>query len=510
MTIQENNKRLAKNTFYLYIRTIVVMFISLYTSRVVLKALGETDLGIYNLVGGIVSLMAFLQNSQVLATSRFITYELGLNVKNERLSKIYSLCMSIHILLALIIFFIAETIGLWIVNEYTNIPDNRMNIANIVYQFSILTFIVRFLRSPMDAVLVANENMSIYACFSVIETVLKLLLTYIIIFLSYDRLAFYSILIFFLTMFMFILLYLNHRKRYSFYKFQFVLDKIESKRILLFSGWSLLGSFSNTLTQQGVSLLFNNYVGLVANTAMGFTTQVHAAVASFVSSFTTAFNPQIIKYEANKNKDALYCLMCRASKYSFSLAYLIALPLIVNMNYILHLWLGTVPQYTVEFCRLILVCSIIDATTNVFNTAIISTGKIKCYQLCISLSFILDFICAYTLLVLDYEPVFVFASRILTRGLINMLIGFHYVVALIKFPLYIYIKEVLFPILIVLLITIPLPLPLSILNTGNDFVNFIFSCIICITTSLLSVVFILMKSNERDKIFSALKSRIYA
>lgn len=505
MTIQENNKRLAKNTFYLYIRTFIVMFISLYTSRVVLKVLGETDLGIYNLVGGIVSLMAFLQNSQVLATSRFITYELGLNVSNERLSKIYSLCMSIHILLALIIFFIAETIGLWIVNEYTNIPDNRMNIANIVYQFSILTFIVRFLRSPMDAVLVANENMSIYACFSVIETVLKLLLTYIILFLSYDRLAFYSILIFFLTIFMFILLYLNHRKRYSSYKFQFVIDKIESKRILLFSGWSLLGSFSNTLTQQGVSLLFNNYVGLVANTAMGFTTQVHAAVASFVSSFTTAFNPQIIKYEANKNKDALYSLMCRASKFSFSLAYLIALPLIVNMNYILHLWLGTVPQYTVGFCQLILVCSIIDATTGVFNTAIMSTGKIKRYQLCISLSFILDFVCAYLLLVFKYEPVLVFASRILTRGLINMLIGFHYAKTLIKFPLYNYIYKVLFPILMVLLFTVPF----SILNIGSDFINFLLNCTVCVAVTSISVVFFIMNSYERDKIFRFLKSKIY-
>ena len=308
MSIKAENSRIAKNTLSLYIRTVIVLFVSLYTSRLVLQALGETDLGIYNLVGGIVSLMAFLQAAQTKSTSRFITYELGLGGESSKLSRIYSICMTIHILLAIIIVVIAETVGLFIINEYTQIPESRMVAANLVYQFSILTFVMHFIRCPLDSVIIAHEDMTVYAYMSILEVSLQLGLVFAVLHYSGDNLILYGFLVFAVSVVLFICYLIYRRKTYPVYRYRFIWDKMESIRVLSFSGWTLLGSSANTFTQQGVALLFNNFVGLVANTALGFANQVNAAVGRFVSSFTTAFNPQIIKFQAQNDRNSLFIL----------------------------------------------------------------------------------------------------------------------------------------------------------------------------------------------------------
>lgn len=502
---QTNNLRIAKNTIYLYIRTILVMLISLYTSRVVLKVLGETDLGIYNLVGGIVTLMSFLQTAQTKATSRYITYELGRNGDKKELTRIYSLCVSIHILIAAIVFILAETIGLWLINECTNIPSKRIITANLVYQFSILTFIIHFLRNPLDSIIIAHEEMSVYAYMSIVEVILQLGVVYGLMCFSTDRLGLYGLMVLCVAIILFLCFLFYKNKKYPYYKFHFIWNKKESLSILSFSGWTLLGSSSNTLTQQGVSLLFNNFVGLVANTALGFANQVNGAVGRFVSSFTTAFNPQIVKLEAQNDKESLYRLMNRASKFSFSLCYLIALPLIANMDSILCLWLVDVPLYTKEFCQLILVCSIIDATTGVFNTTITATGRIRNYQVCIAFSFLLDFILSFILLHFKLYPALVFGSRILTRGIFNMIIGMRFVAKQVNFPILLYIKEVIIPILCILIITIPFSF---IKPNSAAWFNLVFNFIVCGITSCIGICFIIMNKNERHKIFSMVKKKL--
>ena len=500
-----NNQRIAKNTIYLYLRTFIVMFVSLFTSRLVLRALGETDLGIYNLVGGIVALMAFLQTAQIKATSRFITYELGLEGQDNRLARIYSICMTIHLIIAAIIVVIAETVGLWIINEYTQIPDSRIFAANVVYQFSILTFVMHFIRCPLDSVIIAQENMSIYAYMSILEVALQLGLVYIVINFPGDKLILYGLLIFVVSVILFICYLIYKNKVYPMYEFKYTWDKHESIRILSFSGWTLLGSSANTLTQQGVSLLFNNFVGLVANTALGFANQVNAAVGRFVASFTTAFNPQIIKYQAQDDKTALFALMNRASRFSFALCYIMALPIIANMEFILNFWLDSVPIYTTEFCQLILVCSIIDATTGVFNTSITATGHIKNYQIGIALSFLLDFLCAFAFLKLGLHPAIVFGSRIVTRGFVNMLIGFHFSIKLLSFPLRIYIKEVLIPIIATVLITLPISYIRMFQGWGDALIN----SVLCVSGVCLCTFLIIMKKNERRIILTTIKAKIH-
>lgn len=501
-----SNKRIAKNTVFLYVRTLLVMLVALYTSRLVLHVLGETDLGIYNLVGGVVTMMAFLQSAQTKATSRFITFDLGSSPTLASQKKIFSLCMTMHIILALIIVFIAETVGLWMINYWTEIPSERMFAANVVYQFSVLTFIIHFLRVPFDSVIIAHENMSIYAYMSIIEVILQLGVVLIVSNLFCDSLILYGSLVMSVALILFLLYAAYVRQKYRAYRFSWLWSKEKSLEIMKFSGWALFGSSANIATQQGSSLLFNNFVGLVANTALGFANQVNSAVTRFVSSFTTAFNPQIVKLYAQGDYESLHLLMTRSAKFSFVLCYLFALPLIVNMDFVLNLWLGTVPMYTKEFCQLILICSLIDVTTGIYNTSVTATGVIKNYQICIALSFILDLILAATLLILRFHPALVFGSRIMTRGIVNMVIGMYFGNHLVKYFWKTFLNDVIFPIILVIIITIPVVLLFSYISEG--WIQLVVTTLISVLLLLFLTFYIIMTKNERYISLAFLKSKL--
>ncbi|MCQ2059547.1 MAG: hypothetical protein MJY71_06945 [Bacteroidaceae bacterium] len=497
-----NNKLIAKNTISLYARTFIVLLISLYLSRKILEILGEVDLGIYNVVGGIVTLIAFFINAQTTATSRFITYELGKKSGNP--SKIFSECITIHILLAAAIIFLGETFGLFVVYKFTNIPPERFNAALFVYHFSILTLALRFLIIPVKSVVIAHEKMKSYATISIAEIVLKLVLVLLIGYASIDHLKLYGLALFLITGIILVVFVVYVSHTFKGYSFWWKWDKDDCLKIVSFSGWTLLGSSANTATQQGVSLLFNNFVGLVANTALGFANQVNGAVCMFVSSFATAFHPQIVKTYAANNFQDMHTLMCRASKVSFFLAYVLALPLLVNMDYVLEIWLGNVPKYTVEFCSLIVICSVIDATTGVFNTAITASGKIKGYQIAISISFTLDLVCAFLLLECGLYPALVFGSRILTRGILNMLIGMYYSKKNIHFKLLYYIRYDVLPIIVTIFLT---GLPLFALNgifdgTEKLFITIGISTVLCV----LCLLFVLLDKAERKNVISLIVS----
>ena len=391
---------------------------------------------------------------------------------------------------------IGETIGLYIINNWTNIPSDRWLATQYVYQFAIITFCIHIIRVPYDAVIVAHEDMSIYAYISVFEAILKLTLAWLLLHSSTDNLILYSGLMMIIALILF-LCYRGYVKfKRNSYKFKWQWNKTDCVKILSFSGWTLLGSGANTATQQGVSLLFNNFVGLVANTALGFANQVNAAVGSFVGSFTTAFNPQIVKLYATGEYSAMHLLMDRAAKISFTLCYVMALPLIINMDFVLNLWLVDVPPLTADFCRLILISSVIDATTVVLNTSITASGKIKNYQIGISVSFILDLICAAILLLCKINPILVFASRILTRGIINMLIGTYFAEKQINYTILHYFKSVLLPVIGVILISLPLVIALNIYITGWKL--FVFTTLSSIFTIGIGLWFVILSKNERN------------
>lgn len=498
-----DNKRLAKNAIYLYIRTFFVLIVSLYTSRLIFLALGETDLGIFNVVGGIVTLMAFFQSAQTKATSRFITYELGTKDKKGEPEKIFSLCFTIHVLIALVVLFLGETVGLSLVNHWIEIPPDRVVAANWIYQFALLTFCIHLLQVPYNAVIIAHERMSVFAYMSIFEVALKLGVVYLLTYSGGDKLILYGGLLSAVALVLLLSYGTYVKNKFPLYKTRLLWDKEKCLQIFSFSGWTLVGSSANTATQQGVSLLFNKFIGLLANTALGFANQVNAAVGQFVSSFTTAFNPQIIKLYAQKDYGSLHVLMTRASKFSFFLAYLIALPLIVNMDFILQIWLKDVPLYTTEFCQLILICSIIDATTGVINTSITATGNIKKYQIGISISFLCDLLLAFFLLKLGVHPALVFASRILTRGIVNMFIGLYFAKCQIDYNIINYIKRVLVPITITVLASYPL-----VYYTGEHYVDWHKLVITTIVSSSILIVclfVVIMDGNERMKVINTIR-----
>ena len=496
MGSSSNNKRIAKNAILLYLRTAIVLIISLITTRLVLKALGAEDLGIYNVVGGIVALMSFFRSSLSKATSRFITYELGRSNNTTILRRIFSSAMTIHIIIAALVIVLGETVGLLILKNWTVIPEARQQAAFCVYQCSLAVFCVQIITAPYESVIIAHENMSVYAYMSILYAMMKLGIAFLMLSSSRDRLILYGIAIVVVDLVILLFYYLYNKKKYPVFTFSLLWDINYSRRILGFSGWTLLGSSTNAATQQGVSLLFNNFVGLVANTALGFANQVNGAVTQFVNSFQTAFNPQIIKLYAQRDIIQLHLLMSRTSKFSFLLAYLFALPLIANMGFVLKLWLGEVPQYTIEFCQLILVCSVIDSTTGVFNTSITATGNIRSYQIGISISFLLDLVTASLLLLLHLPAPLVFGSRILTRGLINMAIGLYFVRKQLCFSIKSYFVSVISPILLTLVITIPLAF--CTVRMCDGWLGLVCTCIMTLLCcGLITWLFYLNKSEKK-------------
>ncbi|MBQ6769892.1 MAG: hypothetical protein IJP44_02795 [Bacteroidales bacterium] len=490
----------------LYCRTAVVLFVSLYTTRLLLKALGADDLGIYNVVGGVVALMSFFRSSLSKATSRFITFEAGRNNDSNNLARIFSSAMTIHIIITAAVFVLGETVGLLILSYWTDIPETRQTAAFWVYQCSLVIFCIHILSSPYEAIVIAYEKMSVFAYISIFSAFSKLGIAIIMLNSALDRLVLYGVLLVVMDMLVFIFYYIYDRKNYPIFRFHFNWDAEYSRRLLGFSGWTLLGSSANAATQQGVSLLFNNFVGLVANTALGFANQVSGAVSQFVHSFQTAFNPQIIKLYAQHELEQMHLLMIRSSKFCFLLAYLFALPLIANMEFVLQLWLGEVPRYTVEFCQLILVCCVIDSTTGVFNTSITATGNIKGFQIGISISFLLDLATAAVLLLLHMPAPLVFGSRILTRGLINMVIELYFVRKQLSFSLRKYLKAVLVPISTILMVSVPLMwITISNLDGWRCFV------VACVLSAILCAIvgwLVFLNKSEKHALIDTIKTRV--
>lgn len=503
----DNNTRIARNTIYVYLRTIAVLLVSLYTSRVVLEVLGAEDYGIYAVVGGIIALLGFFQAAQSKATSRFLTFELGAHGIGDPLRNVFGASLSIHLITALIAILLCETAGLWIIGEWTKIPDNRHFAAMVVYQFSVLIFCIQLIRIPYDAVVIAHEEMSVFAYFSIVEVVMQLGIVFCVKYAHADTLVLYSGLLAASAFCMFLLYYFYVRHRFPIYRTRMRWDSALCRNMLTFSGWTLIGAGANAGTQQGVNLMMNNFVGLVANAAIGIAAQVNLAVSKFVTGFSTAFTPQIIKLYARDDHEALSVLICRCSKFSFVLCYIMVLPLICNMPLVLRIWLGdNVPEFTSGFCCMILVCTVIDATSGVFGTVMTATGNIKKYQILISLSFLLDLICSYSLFMLRIDPVLIFSSRILTRGIINMYIGMRMVGKRLDLGIAMFNREILARVGATLLLTaIP---AWMIVRCSDGWPRFGLTFAFSIVSIGLCLIFIIMKSDERHKMIQIVTQKI--
>lgn len=396
---------------FLYIRMAITMAVSLYTSRIILNTLGVEDFGIYNLVGGIVVLFSFFNNAMSASTQRFLNYEMAKN-SVEAVRRVFSVSMNAHILIAGVIILLAETVGLWFLNYKLNIPTERMYAANIVYQFSILSFTVNILKVPYNASIIAYEKMSFYAWISIIEVVLKLIIVFILVLFSFDKLILFSILTFGVSVLIFIAYRIFSRRLFESCRYQLIHDKVIFKELIGFSGWSMMGSMSVIGSNQGVNMILNIFLGVAINATMGIANQVNSAIYGFISNFQLAFQPQVIKTYASDKLDKHRQLVFQASKFSFYLLLILVVPVFLNTDYILTLWLKILPEYAVEFTQLILVISLIDALSGPFWMSANAVGNIRNYQIGLSMINLLNLPFAYLVLHFGYTPYIVLVVRI--------------------------------------------------------------------------------------------------
>ena len=490
---KDSNKRLAKNTLALYFRTFITLIVSLYTARIVLDVLGETDYGIYSLVAGVVILFSFLNGALSYATERFLTVQLG--KKNlQKMKQVFSMSMTTLILLVVVFLILSETLGLWFVNSELNIPAERLWAANWTYQLSIVTFCVTVIRTPYRATIISNEKMTFFAYVSIFESIIKLAIVFCLQLSTYDKLISYATL-FLMSTFLVNLIYFFYCKRnFVTCNYYIFWDKKLFITLTSFTGWNLLGNVTNIFTQNGVVFMINIFYGVGLNASLGIANQVNSAVTSFISGFQTSFVPQIVKLYSQSKTDELHKMINSTSKFSFMLVAIPVLILMLNMPLILNLWLNVVPEYTVEFCLWIVAGSLIDATTGPYYAGIMANGNIKRYQIAISLSFLLDFIIIFILLRLGVSPGWIFISRILTRGIINMLIGLYYLKITVNFNVLHYLKNVLLPIIKSLLIIIPIPFAISL--KMDNWEQLIFSSLSITVFSIFTFYKLLLTKGE--------------
>ena len=489
----ENNKRIAKNTLLLYFRMFITMAIGLYTSRIVLQTLGISDYGIYNVVGGIITMLSFLNAGMVASSQRFISYELGRN-DIQRLKTVFCTSVSIHLFIALIAFMIAETLGLWFINTQLNIDAERMTAANWVYQCSILTFMVNVISVPYNSCIVAHEKMSAFAYISILEVTLKLAVVFLLWVLPFDKLVVYAILILIVSVLIRFCYTIYCKKHFEECIYHFEFNKSLFKKMFSFAGWSVVGNLGFSFKDQASNIILNIFYGTTLNAARGIGMQVSGIVNTFSSNFSMALNPQITKQYAAGNEEESQKLVYAGSRYAFYLLTLISIPVIINVDYILELWLGVVPEYASYFLILSMITSLLYALSGSVTTALQATGKIKTFQIGICILMLSELPMAYMLLYLGYPPYSVMYPTLLT-----------YTIA-IFFRFYLF--HILVPCSIVFLLCwITCHHICQYFET--NLIAIVQTSLLSITTTLIIVFLFGMNKNERMFIMKYIKSSFF-
>ena len=493
----QNNKRIAKNTLLLYVRMLFMMLVSLYTSRVILEKLGITDYGIYNVVGGIVSMLGFLTSSMSNAVQRFLSFEIGRG-NTERINRIFNVALITHFFIAVIVLIVMEIGGVWYLNKFMNIPIDRLDAANWVLQCSILTTIFTIVQVPYNAIIIAKEQMGIYAYLSILEVILKLAIVYLLVIGHFDRLKLYSVLVMVVTIGILIVYIIYCIKKYDEVKYRFVKDVKTLKEMTNFAGWNMLGELAWVFTGQGVNIILNLFFGPAVNAARGLADQVNGAVSRFVSNFQTAVNPQIIKTYATNDLDDMKILLYRGIRFSYYLLFLLSMPLILNMDFILHVWLKNVPTYATGFCQLVLVCSLVSSISNLLAQVARAYGKISKYQICVSAFLLLNFPLSYLFLKLGASPLSTMLINIGIQAFL-LLVRLYFTKKMINLSVIDFAKNVLLPIIEVSILSMILPLIVFHYMSKGLF-ELIVTSIVSVICSICCIMFIGIDQNERKNI----------
>ncbi|MDR2798492.1 MAG: hypothetical protein LBB80_09120, partial [Treponema sp.] len=494
-----NTRRIAKNTLMLYFRQILIMLVSLYTVRAVLETLGAEDYGINNLVAGVVTMFGFLSSSMATASQRYFAFELGRG-NYEQLQKTFSLSFLVYIVIATAVLLLAETIGLWFINNKLIIPQDRMEAAHWIYQCSIISFLFTILVTPFMAAIIAHEDMNIYATVSIVEAVLKLGIVFLLKIIALDKLQLYGILLCVVTIINTGIYRSICKHKYQECRFRFYWNKGLFNELISYTGWNLFGSLAGIFKNQGVNILLNQFFNPLVITSRGIASTVNTAVVSFSQNFSTALRPQIIKNYASGYKDEFMLWMSRGSKATYFLMYLFILPLLLEMSTVLSLWIKNVPEYTVIFTRLILIDALIDSISFTIVTSVQAIGRIRLYQSVVGGILLLNVPLSWIVLFMGYPPYSVmivgicltFMAFILRLLIMRILIDF----SILQF-----LKEILLPVCEVSVLSMILPIIFHV-NLRQDLFRFFLVVGISIVSICGSVYLLGLTSIERYKIIT--------
>lgn len=496
-----NNKRIAKNTGVLYVRMFFLMAIGFYTSRVILETLGVEDFGIYNVVGGFVALFAILSKSLSGAASRFLNFEMGRG-DAEKLSKVFSTTVSIQFFLALIIAIIAEFFGMWFVNSKMVIPPDRLYATNWVFHFSVLTFCANLLMVPYHAAIIAHERMNVFAYISIFEGIAKLLICYLLFISPADKLILYSILMFLIQVVVCFANYIYCIKKFKECKYHFVKDKSLILQIFSYATWNTIGTSSAILRNQGGNVLINLFAGPTVNAARAIANQVLHAVNGFVENFFVALKPQITKSYASGDRDYMMMLIFQGSRLSFYMLLFLCLPILFNTNYLLHLWLKTVPDHSVLFVQLTLSFCMIESISNPLITAQLATGKIRDYQLVVGGLQMMNFPVSYVCLKFGAVPETILVVAIVI-GVLCLFFRLWMLRKMISINIADFTNRVLLNCICVTSVSVILPIILH-QNMPESFLTLIVISLISLICSTISILFVGCQKSERQMLWAKL------
>ena len=499
-------RRIAKNTLMLYIRMLFMMFMGLYTSRIVLQALGESGFGIYNVVGGVVAMFVMISGALNSAISRFITFEMGKGTEAQ-LNKVYSTAVTIQFILAALVVAVAEPVGLWFIDNQMTIDPSRIPAARMVLHFSILAFVFNLMSVPQMASITAHEKMSAYAVIGVMDGLLRFGTALLIRNSSFDRLVYYAVLMTLTVLLVRVAYGIYCRIHFPECRYKPVFDRPLMKEMFSFAGWNFIGVSAGVLRDHGGNILVNIFSGSVAvNAARGVAVQLSNAVQSFVTNFMTAVNPQITKSYAAGERDYMFSLMRKSSRMAYYLLFIIALPVLFNMDMLLGLWLGEVPMMSVGFARLFLVLALSESISGPLMTGMMATGNIRNYQIFVGGLIMLNFPISYIFLKLGANPeVTVVVAIVISQ--ICLFARLHMLRKMLDFPVAEYIRRVYWNVIRVSVLAVaPAWLIQGVLPGG--WAGFVLNVAVCVTCAGLSILFAGCSTAERKEVVQMILRRI--
>lgn len=491
-----SNKTIAKNTLFLYMRMALTMVVSLYTSRVIFRVLGVVDDGIYNIVGGTVSMFMFLNGALSGATSRFLTFELGRGDK-ERLKKTFSAALLVHIVLAIVIVVLLETVGLWLLNHKLVIPDDRMHAARVVYQLSVFATILSITQVPYTASIISHEKMGTFAYMSILEVSLRLLICYLVKVSPADKLISYGILVLIIRTIIRMIYRVYCIRRFEECHFSLVKDRDLIKPILTFSSWDIMANLSLMARNQGVDVVMNMFFGPVINSATGKASVICNAVNGFSNNFLTAIRPPLVKSYSVGNYRRMEELMIDGSKYAFSLLILLSVPFFFESQFVLDLWLKTPPQYASLFCILDLILVLIIAVFRPLTYALYATGNIRLMSLLNGLLFLSSLPVAYLLLLTGKGPIAPWIAKSVIQLLVVVTNLFLVKKNIPEFNTVHYLKGAVFPALISVAIILPITYLVYKQFPDSSWWRFLATCTASTVSVCVTVFFIVFDQKMR-------------